>query len=99
MICLDTLYESFHSLPPHIQSDDHLATIVPAFEYKEQTKPTTTSFRDYVLKYIYFLLWLKEYRYVDVLPKTKDELKSCLEKKMCAPFRVAINTHVHIESY
>ena len=45
------------------------------------------------------LLWLIEYRYVDVLPKTKDELKSCLEKKKCAPFRVAINTHVHIESY
>lgn len=51
MICLDTLYESFHSLPPHIQSDDHLATIVPAFEYKEQTELNITSFQDIVLKY------------------------------------------------
>ena len=45
------------------------------------------------------LLWLIEYRYVDVLPKTKDELKSCLEKKQCAPFRVAIHTHVYAEYY
>ena len=45
------------------------------------------------------LLWLIEYRYVDVLPKTKDELKICLEKKQCAPFRVAIRTHVYAESY
>ena len=44
------------------------------------------------------LLWLIEYRYVDVLPKTKDELKSCLEKKQCAPFRVTVQTHVYIES-
>ena len=41
------------------------------------------------------LLWLIEYRYVDVLPKTKDELKSCLEKKKCAPFRVKLSTHVY----
>ena len=95
MICLDTLYESFHALPPHIQSDDHLATIVPAFEYKEQTKLNITSFQDYVLEYILPLLWLIEYRYVDVLPKTKDELKSCLEKKKCAPFRVKLSTHVY----
>ena len=54
MIYLDTLYESFHSLPLHIQSDDHLATIVPAFEYKEQAKLNNTSFRDYVLEYFYF---------------------------------------------
>ncbi len=53
MIYLDTLYESFHSLPPHIQSDDHLATIVPAFEYKEQTELNITSFQDYVLEYFY----------------------------------------------
>ena len=99
MICLDTLYESFHALPSHIQSDDHLATIVPAFEYKEQTELNITSFQDYVLEYILPLLWLIEYRYVDVLPKTKDELKSCLEKKQCAPFRVAIHTHVYAESY
>ena len=45
------------------------------------------------------LLWLIEYRYVDVLPKTKDELKSCLEKKKCAPFRVSIRTHVYAEHY
>ena len=44
MICLDTLYESFQALPPHIQSDDHLATIVPAFEYKEQTNPLLLHF-------------------------------------------------------
>ena len=44
------------------------------------------------------LLWLIEYRYVDVLPKTKEELKSCLEKKQCAPFRVTVQTHVYIES-
>ena len=54
MIWLDTLYESFHALPPHIQSDDHLATIVPAFEYKKQTKMNITSFRDYVLEYFTF---------------------------------------------
>ena len=53
MICLDTLYESFHALPSHIQSDDHLATIVPAFEYKKQTELNITSFQDIVLKYFY----------------------------------------------
>ena len=53
MIWLDTLYESFHFLPPHIQSDDHLATIVPAFEYKEQIILKSSSFRDYVLEYVY----------------------------------------------
>ena len=48
------------------------------------------------LEVFLLLLWLIEYRYVDVLPKTKDELKSCLEKEKCAPFRVAIRTHVYI---
>ena len=54
MICLDTLYESFHSLPPHIQSDDHLATIVPAFEYKKQTKMNITSSRLCLEVYLLF---------------------------------------------
>ena len=47
------------------------------------------------LEVFLLLLWLIEYRYVDVLPKTKDELKSCLEMEKCAPFRVDINTHVY----
>ena len=69
------------NLPNHFLSDDWLAIIVPEFEYKHSIshcKDYQSCIESYLL-----LEHIILNRYADTVPKTKKELKECLDKKMC----------------
>ena len=81
MLFIANLYDSFMNLPNHFLSDDWLAIIVPGFEYKHSIshcKDYQSCIESYLLLYHTILN-----RYADTVPKTKKELKECLDKKMC----------------
>lgn len=77
------LYDSFMNLPNHFLSDDWLAIIVPGFEYKHS------------------ISHCKDYQsciesYANTVPKTKKELKECLDKKMCQIVREEFQGHKYV---
>ena len=93
MLFIANLYDSFMNLPNHFLSDDWLAIIVPGFEYKHSIshcKDYQSCIESYLLLEHTILN-----RYADTVPKTKKELKECLNKKMCQIVREEFQGHVY----
>ncbi|KAK8792030.1 hypothetical protein WA158_005407 [Blastocystis sp. Blastoise] len=72
-------YESLRSLPQQVLSNDLMAIIVPAFEYKNNIE--CKEFEACVNKVI------------PHIPRNHDELKNCISEQNCRPFRP--NAWVH----
>lgn len=89
----DGLYESLHHLDSRFLNDDHLAVIVPSFEYVEDLK-SCEDFESCVQSFGLFFLF--HHRIVPFIPHTLADLRNCMAVEKCDEFRKKYFVHVSI---
>lgn len=92
----DGLYESLHQLDSRFLNDDHLAVIVPSFEYQEDLK-SCEDFEICVQSFAFSLLFY--FRIIPFIPRTLSDLRNCMAMEKCDEFRKKYFVHVSIESF
>ncbi|KAK8807234.1 hypothetical protein WA158_003993 [Blastocystis sp. Blastoise] len=78
----ENVYETLRSLPEQVLSNDFMAVIVPAFEYKKL--PNCDDFVPCVKKVI------------PHVPRNRHELTGCISQQMCQPFRPGAWVHDYL---
>ena len=87
----DGLYESLHQLDSKFLNDDHLAVIVPSFEYVEDLK-SCEDFESCVQSFCF--LFIFHPRIVPFIPHTLEDLRNCMAVEKCDEFRKKYFVHV-----
>lgn len=91
--CIANTYDVLRSLPEHVLSNDFMAIIVPAFEYKKLRN--CNEFISCVKRY-HFSTFSIGFSVIPHLPTTKPELIGCIDQQLCQQFRPTAWVHVFL---